>query len=397
MPEQIRTAVVGVGAQGRMYAQLIADGRAPSLQLAALCSANPNSTNLAAHQATAAGLGVELFTDYAQLLASGSIDAVVITTPHYEHPAMALAAVQAGIHVLLEKPAGIDAKSVGQLFDAADARPEVTLAMMFNQRANPLYADLKALIDSGELGELRRTSWLISHWWRPDAYYTSSPWRASWGGEGGGVLVNQAPHQLDLWTWLCGMPTRCFARIQFGYRRDITVDDEVATLLEFPGGAPGTFNTCTNDLVGTDRLEMGFDRGRIVVDDSARVTVWRYTDAERTIARQISPADAAKVPSGAFDRTIFHNAETREYSSPWGEQHALVLDNFGKHIIDGTPLIAPGRDGLNSVRLANAMYLSAWTGTDIELDSLDDDLFFTELNKRIAAEGRYPQRTGLTS
>lgn len=392
MTEPVRVAVAGIGAQGRMYAQLIADGRAPALRLVALCSANPNSASLAAHQATAAEFGVELFTDYAALLASDQIDAVVIATPHLEHPAMAAAAIEAGKHVLLEKPAGIAARHVAEMIAVAENRPDVRFAMMFNQRANPLYADLKALIDSGELGGLRRVSWLISHWWRPDAYYSSSPWRASWGGEGGGVLVNQAPHQLDLLTWLCGMPQRCFARIQFGYRRDIAVDDEVAALLEFDGGAAGTFNTCTNDLVGTDRLEMAFDRGRILVDDSARVTIWRYTDDEREIARQISPADAAKVPSGAFDRSVFYTADNREYSSPWGEQHALLLDNFGQHIIAGTPLIAPGADGLNSVRLANAMYLSAWQGTDIELASMDDEAFVTQLNRRVREEGRFPVR-----
>lgn len=392
MNDQVRLGVVGVGVQGRLYAELVSTGRAPSLRLSALCSANPKSRSHQDHAATAAGLGVPLFTDYIEMLDSGEVDAVVITVPHFEHPRFAAEAIERGVHVLLEKPAGIYGKQVTRMLDVAAEHPQTTLAMMFNQRANPLYADLKALIDSGELGGLRRVSWLISHWWRPDAYYSSSPWRASWGGEGGGVLVNQAPHQLDLLTWLCGMPQRCFARIQFGYRRDIAVDDEVAALLEFDGGAAGTFNTCTNDLVGTDRLEMGFDRGRILVDDSARVTIWRYTDDEREIARQISPADAAKVPSGAFDRSVFYTADNREYSSPWGEQHALLLDNFGQHIIAGTPLIAPGADGLNSVRLANAMYLSAWQGTDIELASMDDEAFVTQLNRRVREEGRFPVR-----
>lgn len=393
MDEQVRLGVVGVGAQGRMYAKLVASGRAPSLTLAALCSANPQSTSRQSHQQLAAEMGVPLFTDFGQLLRSGEVEAVVITTPHYQHPQMGIEALQSGVNVLLEKPAGVYTRQVRELLRVADQRRDLTLAMMFNQRANPLYADLKQAIDAGTYGALRHTIWQITHWWRPDAYYTSSPWRASWGGEGGGVLVNQAPHQLDLWQWLCGMVTRCFARVQFGYRRDIPVDDEVNALVEFAGGASGTFMTCTNDLVGTDRLELLFDRAKVVVDDSATITTWHFVDDERAIARAVSPADAALVPSGAFDRSQFYSADTRTYSSPWGEQHALVLDNFGLNILEGTPLIAPGRQGIDSVRLANAMHLSAWTGADIEMASFDEDRYLAELNARIAAEGRYPLRS----
>ncbi|WIY81553.1 Gfo/Idh/MocA family oxidoreductase [Propionimicrobium sp. PCR01-08-3] len=393
MVDRVRIGVVGVGAQGRLYATLVSDGRAPSLELAALCSSNPNSSSHESHAVFAQQMGVPLFTDYGELLDSGAVDAVVITTPHYEHPRMAIEAIEHGIHVLLEKPAGIYGKQVVRLLDSAVAHPQVTFAMMFNQRANPLFADLKSMIDSGEFGALRRTSWQLTHWWRPDAYYTSSAWRATWGTEGGGVLVNQAPHQLDLWQWLCGTPLRCFARVRFGFRRDIPVEDEVSASLEFPGGANGVFITSTNDLVGTDRLELSFDKARVLVDNSLKMTIDRFTDDERQIARTISDEDAALVPSGAFDRSVFFASETREYTSAWGEQHSLLLDNFGKHITDGTPLIAPGADGLTSVRLANAMQLSGWTGQDIELARFDDDAYLAELNKRIEEEGRFPARS----
>ena len=392
MTDQVRLGVVGVGSQGRLYATLVSTRRAPALKLSALCSSNPRSASRDAHTAFAAQMEVPLFTDYIEMLDSGKVDAVVITAPHFEHPRLAGEALERGVHVLLEKPAGIYGKQVTRLLDVAAAHPETTLAMMFNQRANPLFADLKALIDSGEFGALRRTSWQLTHWWRPDAYYTSSAWRASWGGEGGGVLVNQAPHQLDLWQWLCGAPQRCFARLQFGFRRDIPVEDEVSALLEFPGGANGVFVTSTNDLVGTDRLELSFDRARVLVEDSRTMTIHRFADDEREIARGISDEDAALVPSGAFDRSVFFTSETREYTSAWGEQHSLLLDNFGQHILDGTPLIAPAAEGLTSVRLANAMQLSAWTGQDIDLAGFDDDAFLAKLNKLIEAEGRFPRR-----
>lgn len=393
MIKKVRVAVVGLGAQGRFYAELVAAGRAPSLSLAALCGPNPASTSSEKHQQFADELGVQLFTDLRQLLDSRQVDAIVITTPHYEHPRIGIEALRAGIHVLVEKPVGVYTKQVEDLLQVADQHPELTLAVMFNQRTNPLYAELKQAIDSGSYGRLRHSTWQITHWWRPDAYFTASPWRASWGGEGGGVLINQAQHQLDLWQWLCGTVERCFARVQFGFRRDIPVDDEVHALVQFSGGASGSFLTSTNDLVGTDRLELLFDRAKIVIDDSANLTIWDLVDDERTIARTLHPTDAAKVASEGFDRSQFYHVHRRHYSSAWGEQHALVLENFGRHLLDGTPLVADGREGINSVRLANAMHLSAWTNQDIDLTRFDGERYLSELNARIAAEGRFPPRS----
>ncbi|EPH00265.1 hypothetical protein HMPREF1531_02373 [Propionibacterium sp. oral taxon 192 str. F0372] len=387
----VRIAVAGLGAQGRLYAQLIT-GQIPDLELAALCATNPRSTRVESHREFAATHGVPLFTSFTEMLDSGTVDAVVITTPHWSHPGLATDAITRGIHVLLEKPAGVTSQSVVRLAATAAAHPQASIAMMFNQRANPLYRDLHGLISSGALGRLRHTNWMITHWWRPDAYYNSSSWRASWAGEGGGILVNQAPHQLDLWQWLCGNVQRCFSRARFGFRRDIEVEDEVSALVEFPDGATGTLTTCTNDLVGTDRLELLFDEGKVIVDDSADVTVWRYVDDERAIARSISPADAALVPSGVFDRSSFHSATTTHYESPWGVQHALALQNFAEHIADGTPLFAGLAEGLAQVRLANAMHLSAWTGADIDLVNFDDDAYAQALAEKITAAGNHSHR-----
>lgn len=385
----VRIAVAGLGSQGRLYAQLISE-RVSSLELTAVCSTNPHSTQVESHREYATTLDVPLFTSFDELVHSGTVDAVVITTPHWSHPDLATRAIRAGVHVLLEKPAGVTSASVVALREVALAHPQVSVAMMFNQRANPLYRDLHGLISSGALGKLRHTNWMITHWWRPDAYYASSPWRASWVGEGGGVLVNQAPHQFDLWQWLCGDAQRCFARARFGFRRDIEVEDEVSALVEFADDATGTLTTGTNDLVGTDRLEMLFDRGKILVTDSADVTVWRYSDDERQIARSISRAEAALVPSGAFDRSVFHTATTTHYDSPWGVQHALTLENFGSHLTDGTPLLSGLDEGLAQVRLANAMHLSAWTGADVDLTTFDDQAYVRALDERVVASGGAP-------
>jgi len=144
----------------------------------------------------------------------------------------------------------------------AKAHPEVSFGIMFNQRTNKLYQKIKEIVASGELGEIRRSQWMINSWWRPDSYYQQSAWRATWGGEGGGVLVNQAPHQLDLWQWICGIPVKVFSKNINGCHRNIGVENDVTMLVEFANGATGTFTTCTHDAIGTDRLEIDLDGGR---------------------------------------------------------------------------------------------------------------------------------------
>lgn len=384
---QVRLGIIGLGAQGRLYAKLVADGRVPGMRIGALGARNDS------HRAFADELGVPYYTDHISLLESGDVDAIVITVPHYDHPRIGIDALERGIHTLVEKPIGVYTKQAAELIAAAQARPDVAFAALYNQRTNPLYADLKALIDSGELGALRHSTWTITSWWRPDAYYTSSAWRATWGAEGGAVLVNQAPHQLDLWTWLCGEPQRCFARVQFGFRRPIATEDEVNASIDFGNGATGQFLTCTNDLIGTDRLEMLFDSGRILVEGSRTVKIWRLTAPEQEVSASLSAEQAALAPSGQLDTSGYYTVETREYTSAWGEQHAALLQNFAEHITDGVPLVAPGAEGMTGVRLANAMLLSAWTGRDIDLIEFDDDAFLAELNARIADEGRFPQRS----
>lgn len=384
--QQVRLGIVGLGAQGGYYARFLAEGKVPSMRIGAICDIDESKRE------AAEGIGVPFFTDYAQMFASGEVDAVVTTIPHYLHPEVGIAALEAGLHVLGEKPAAVYTAQARTLMECADAHPELTFAIMFNQRTNPLYVDLKRLIDSGELGALRHSSWIITTWWRPQAYYEQSAWRATWGGEGGGVLVNQAPHQLDLWQWLCGVPRSCFAKCSFGFRRDIAVEDEVNALVDFGDGATGHFMTATHDLAGTDRLEMLFDGGKIVVDDSATVTVTRLARPEQQISGDMTVDQVRELFAGAFDPKSLATATTTTYTSVWGEQHCSVLENFARAVLHGEPLIAPGRDGLHGVRLANAMHLSAWTGREVDMVSFDEESYLRELNKRIAAEGTYPQR-----
>ncbi|GAA1837818.1 Gfo/Idh/MocA family protein [Microlunatus capsulatus] len=388
MTDAVRLGIVGLGAQGSMYGRLIADGRVPGMVIGALCDSDPEA--LARGQERHPG--VPAHADYAALLASGDVDAVVTCVPHYLHPAMGIAALEAGVHALVEKPAGVYTRQVAELNAVAAQHPELTFAIMFNQRNNPLYQAIKKIVDSGELGAIRHTSWIITTWWRPQGYYDQSAWRATWGGEGGGVLVNQAPHQLDLWQWICGRPQSVYAKLGFGFRRDIAVEDEVSVMVDYGDGATGVLVTATHDIAGTDRFEILGDNGKIVVEGSKRATVTRLSKPEREISDSIDAAGAKLLFSGGLKTDQYLSTEVLEFESVWGGQHAGVLENFAANILDGTPLIAPGADGIHGVRLANAIHLSGWTGREVPLD-LDEDLYLTELNVRIRAEGAFPERS----
>ena len=388
MADKVRLGIIGLGAQGGVYAGYSANGDVPSMEIGAICDIDTSK------KAKADEYGVPFFEDYKEMIASGTVDAVITTVPHYLHPEMGIAAIEAGIHALIDKPAGVYTKQAEEMFAVADQHPDITFGIMFNQRANPLYIDLKKLIDSGELGELRHTSWIITNWWRPQGYYNQSEWRATWGGEGGGVLVNQAPHQLDLWQWMCGIPKGVFAHLAFGFKRDLVVEDEVNAIVDFGDGKSGHFMTCTNDLIGTDRLEILFDKGKIVVDNSKKVTITRLKENEQTLSESMDMNDVMRIFTGQVDlSTLMEEPEVKEYEMVMGQQHTDVLENFAQAILNDVPLVAKGRDGIHGVKLANAMQLSAWTNEKIDMVDFPEDRYLAELNKRIEEEGQFPTRS----
>ena len=388
MPNKPRLGIVGLGAQGSVYAELITGGMVPNMELGAICDGNPATRQVVESKYPAAAF----YDDYLTMLESATVDAVVICVPSYLHPQMGIDALQRGIHVLLEKPAGIYTKQVKELNAVAATKPELTFAIMFNQRTNPLYRRIKDIVSSGGIGEIRHTSWIITTWWRPQAYYDQAVWRGTWGGEGGGVLVNQAPHQLDLWLWICGLPQSVYAKVAYGFRRAISVEDEVTAIVDYGQGASGVFITATHDLVGTDRFEILGDNGKIVIENSATATVTRLKAPETVLSNAIDLNEVSKVLSGRLDLSDYYSSEVIESESQWGGQHAGMLENFAANILDGTPLIAPGSQGINSVRLANAIQLSSWSGREVPFD-FDDDGYLAELNSRIREEGLFPERT----
>lgn len=379
--KQVRFGIVGIGQMGGSHASWLAEGKVAGAKLTAVCDINPAKKEWANEKLPK---DVKFFDNYIDMLDSKEIDAVLIATPHYDHPVIAIEALNRDLHTLVEKPAGVYTKKIREMNELAESKPHLVFGMMFNQRTNPLYQRIKEIVDNGEIGEIRRTNWIITTWWRPQAYYDMSSWRATWSGEGGGVLANQAPHQLDLWQWICGMPTKVRANLQFGSHRNIAVEDDVTAFVEYENGATGTFITCTHDILGTDRFEIHGDKGKIVVEGSKKVTVKRMKESENELNKRLTFADVANLFRGEGMGDLF---EVEEFEIPdqWGVQHINVMINFTEAILEGKDLLAPGTDGINGVILSNAMHLSSWTGKDIKLP-FDEDLYLEELNKRREAE-----------
>ncbi|MBV7509184.1 Gfo/Idh/MocA family oxidoreductase [Bacillus sp. sid0103] len=376
----VRLGIIGLGQQGGAYAGFLAEGKVKNMVMGAICDTDPDKKKLAADKYP----DTPFYDNYIEMLESGDVDAIVTCVPHYLHPEMGIEALKRNIHALVEKPAGVYTKQVRELNEYAATKPELTFGIMFNQRTNPLYQKVKEIIDNGEIGNIRRTNWIITTWWRPQGYYDSSAWRATWGGEGGGVLVNQAPHQLDLLQWICGMPKKVYSNVKYGYQRDIAVEDEVTAMLDYGNGATGVFVTCTHDVVGTDRFEILGDKGKIVVDDSKKVTIKRLVTPENEMSSKMDMQDVMRIFMGGNPSDIF-SEEVLEFGSVWGGQHIAVMENFASAIVEGTPLLAPGSDGIHGVRLANAIHLSSWLGKEVEVP-FDEDLFLEELNKKIEEE-----------
>lgn len=365
--ETVRLGIVGAGNIGVKHASYLISGTVKEARLTAVCDINPEKLTAIRD---IVGEGVTLFSHVEELFQSGLIDAVIIATPHYDHPTLSMMAMRAGIHTLCEKPAGVYTASVREM-NACAAECDVVFSLMYNQRTNPLYQKVKDLISSGELGEIRRSNWIITNWYRSQSYYNSGGWRATWKGEGGGVLLNQDPHQLDLWQWLVGMPIRIRAFCQFGKHRDIEVEDEVTAYAEYANGATGVFVTSIAEAPGTNRLEIVGDRGKIVVEEG-QLRFWRLRESE--------PEFNQRWEGG------FGEPECWEVNVPidsgFGDHH-LITENFCAAILRGEELIAPGVEGIHGLTISNAMHLSTWVDDWVDLP-FDEELYLNLLQERIA-------------
>ncbi len=364
---KIKLGIIGIGNMGSNYASRVTKGECPDFELAAVADTNPARLLWAEENLKETTVR---FATAEELLDSGLVEACMVVTPHYVHPHYVMECLKRGIHVLTDKPAGVYTKQVREMNECAKQHPEAVFGVMFNQRTNCVYKKMRELVQSGVYGNIRRTSWIITDWYRPQVYYDSGSWRATWAGEGGGVLLNQCPHQLDLWQWICGMPAKVYANMKFGRWHDIEVEDDVTCFVEYANGATGTFVTTTGDACGSNRFEIQMDKAKLLVEHD-QLHVWEFEMTEQEFSR------TNKSPFG-YPKTRKIEVEL-DGSNP---QHTGVINAWGKAILEGTPLVAEGAEGINGLMLSNAMHLSAFTGGMVELP-FDEELYYEELQKRV--------------
>nr|WP_066307895.1 Gfo/Idh/MocA family oxidoreductase [Bacillus sp. FJAT-29814] len=362
----IKVGVIGIGHMGRTYALQLDKGLIEGAVLTAVCGRNQQLADMK-EQVTG---DVQYYQDEDAFFQESGIEAVIIATPHFSHPELAIKAFANGIHVLVEKPAGVYSKHVIEMNEAAKESGKV-FSIMLNQRTNPLYQTLRELIHAGELGEIKRTNWVITDWYRSQSYYDLSSWRATWKGEGGGVLLNQAPHQLDLWQWITGLEIkRVHAFCHYGKYHDIEVEDDVTAYVEYGNGATGVFIASTGEAPGTNRFEIAGHRGKVVVENNA-LTFYQLAQSEREFNATYK---------GGFGKPEYNRIDVPVDGDNPG--HVGIIQNWIHAIVQGTPLLAPGEDGLHSVEIANAIYLSSWMNQSVDFP-VNADLYYEKLQEKI--------------
>lgn len=359
----VRLGIIGMGNMGKHHADYLLAGKVARAELAAVCS--PSPAKLESYKP------VQIFDDGEKLIRSGAVDAVVIATPHYQHTSLGIAAFEAGVHVMVEKPISAHKADAERLLAVRRKHPKLVFGAMFQFRTEPRYTKLKKLIDDGELGDIVRINWIITDWYRTEAYYASGGWRATWKGEGGGVLLNQCLHQLDTLQWLVGMPARVRGFCQIGRFHNIEVEDNVSIFLEWKNGATGVFVSSTGETPGTNRFEIVGTRGKVVLENN-KLTFTR-NDAD-----MIAFSRSAKT---GFAKPEVWNVEIPFENAP--STHATLMQNFVDAILDGTPLIVPGEEGIHSVELANVMLYSSLINQTVELP-MDSAAFEKKLHLLIA-------------
>lgn len=365
--EKIKLGIIGFGNMGSSHVrQVAAEGLVPNAEIAAVCDISPERKKVFMEKYP----DIPFFDTADELLQSGLCDSVLIAVPHYDHPPIAIKAFELGLNVLTEKPAGVYTKQVLEMNEAAKKSGKV-FGIMYNQRTTPTYQKLKEMIDSGELGHIKRVTWIITTWYRCQAYHNSSAWRSRWETEGGGTLINQNPHQLDLWQWLFGMPSKIYAKVYFGKYFNIEVEDDLAAFFEYENGTTGEYITSTGEAPGTNRLEIACDMGKVVVEGT-KITFSKNEISEREYNQKAT--------------AIFGRPKTEEIVYEFedsGEQHVGIMKDFASAVLNGTPLLAPGEQGINGLTISNAIHLSGWTGETIDVNNFPHDKFYNELQDKI--------------
>ncbi len=367
--DKVRTGIAGMGNMGTSHARNILAGKIAGLVLTAVSDQDASRMSQFPD--------LKQFPDAREMIKSGEIDAVLIATPHYDHTDVGIAALEQGLHVLVEKPISVHKADCERLI-AAHKNEKQVFAAMFNQRTDPRYQKLRQLVKEGELGEIRRVIWIITNWFRTEHYYASGGWRATWAGEGGGVLLNQCPHNLDLWQWMFGMPRKIRAFCDTGRYHDIEVEDDVTAYMEYADGMKGVFITTTGEAPGTNRLEVTGERGKVVLEDGLHFT---RNEVPMTEFSKTSKQSFARPPVWEIGIPVHGEAE----------QHVGIMRNFAGAILKGEKLLASAAEGIHSVELGNAMLYSSFTdaAADLPLDSAA----FEQLLKKKIEESTFVKKT----
>lgn len=367
----IRTAVIGIGNMGSAHAACILNGDIAGMTLSAVCDIDSDKRFRFAE----AYPDILIYDDYLKMLENENIDAVIIAVPHRLHADIAERALENGKHVLVEKPVDISVSKAIAL-NAAARKYGSVFGIMFNQRTNPLFIKARELVKSGQLGKLRSTVWIITNWFRTQSYYDSGDWRATWAGEGGGVLLNQAPHNLDLWQWICGMPESVTAFCDVARYHNIEVEDNAKLIVKYKNGAQGIFISSTGEYPGTNRLEISGDLGKLVLENGV-MKWWRLNK---------SVDEVCKTSEEGFPKIPFEYSELKQEESETA--HRGILQNFADAVLNGAKLIAPGTDGIYELMLSNAAYLSEWKNNS-EISIPFDVAEFDELLSERVRSSKY--------
>ena len=377
MMNEISVGVIGIGNMGSAHVSAVGGGRIEGLRLAAVCDIDLERLELCMER----NPGVKGYSDWQELIRDPELDAVIVAVPHPLHAAIAMAALKAGKHVLVEKPMDISVTKAKALIEVANSTDKV-FAIMFNQRTNPLFAKAREIVKSGQLGQLQRSVWIITNWYRTQNYYDSGTWRATWSGEGGGVLLNQAPHNLDLWQWICGMPKEITAFCDIAKYHNIEVEDDVTIFARYEGGATGVFITTTGEFPGTNRLEISGTRGKLVIEEG-KIKWWKLDKDSQTVSREAGSSYSIEQEIEIIPQEV---PETG---------HAGILQNFSDAMRFGKELLSPGTDGIYELSLSNAAYLSSAKGNapvSLPVDGAEFDALLEKLIEDSALKDGPPDK-----
>ena len=367
----VRIGIIGIGNMGRAHGVRLFKGEVPHMRLGAVCDIDADArewckTNLP---------GVPVYPSAEEMMAGGEIDAILVAVPHYDHAKYTIMGFEKGFHVYCEKPAGVYTLQVQDMIEASKKRPDLVFSSGFQQRTWPCFQKLREMIQGGELGHIKKVVWIVTNWYRSQCYHDSCDWRSTWKGEGGGTLVNQNPHNLDMWQWLFGMPDQVMSTVDYGKYYDIEVDDDFTIMFRYNNGTVGIYTTSTGECPGTNRLEISADMGKVVLEDG-KITFWKNAVSER---------EFNKTNTSPFGRAPSEKIEI-ELPKQEMQEHNTLLENFAMAIMTGSPLLAPGVDGINEVLLADSVYYSDWQGQVwISPKDFDHEGFYAALKAKADA------------